>query len=193
MLRSAYYRLVKRIFIYSANARGIQVPGSVSFLGKPIIRRSPDSTIRIGGFCVLISSSRSTALGVNHAVVLRTLLPGATLSIGNHVGMSGGSICAAYRVEIGDHCLLGANVTIADTDFHHLYSNHRRYEGVPSPSPDDAVRIGRNVFLGAGSIVLKGVVIGDDCIIGAGSVVTRSMPAGSVCVGSPARVVRNWR
>ena len=50
------------------------------------------------------------------------------------------------------------------------------------------VRIGRNVWIGAGAIILPGVSIGDDALIGAGSVVTRDVPAGATAFGNPARV-----
>ena len=52
------------------------------------------------------------------------------------------------------------------------------------------VRIGSNVWLGAGAIVLPGVSIGDNTVIGAGSVVTKDIPANVVAVGNPCRVLR---
>ncbi|WP_286202790.1 DapH/DapD/GlmU-related protein [Burkholderia sp. THE68] len=50
------------------------------------------------------------------------------------------------------------------------------------------IRIGRNVWIGAGAIILPGVTIGDDALIGAGSIVTRDVPAGMTAVGNPARI-----
>jgi maltose O-acetyltransferase len=50
------------------------------------------------------------------------------------------------------------------------------------------MRIGENVWIGSGAIILPGVTIGDDAIIGAGSVVTRDVPAGATVMGNPARV-----
>ncbi len=52
------------------------------------------------------------------------------------------------------------------------------------------MRIGRNVWIGGGAIILSGVTLGDDAIIGAGSVVTRDVAAGVTVVGSPARPVK---
>ncbi|WP_040149518.1 DapH/DapD/GlmU-related protein, partial [Xanthomonas citri] len=50
------------------------------------------------------------------------------------------------------------------------------------------IRVGRNVWIGGGAIILPGVCIGDDAVIGAGAVVTRDVPAGAIAVGNPARV-----
>jgi acetyltransferase-like isoleucine patch superfamily enzyme len=50
--------------------------------------------------------------------------------------------------------------------------------------------IGRNVFIGTGSIVLKGVHIGDNSVIGACSVVTHDIPGNTIAAGNPCRVVR---
>jgi serine acetyltransferase len=50
------------------------------------------------------------------------------------------------------------------------------------------VRIGRNVWIASGAIILPGVTVGDDAIIGAGSVVTCDVPAGATALGNPARV-----
>ncbi|MBQ3301685.1 MAG: maltose O-acetyltransferase, partial [Eggerthellaceae bacterium] len=52
------------------------------------------------------------------------------------------------------------------------------------------VRIGNDVWVGAGAIILAGVTIGDKAVIGAGSVVTRDVPERVVVAGSPARVIR---
>ena len=53
------------------------------------------------------------------------------------------------------------------------------------------VHIGKNVWIGSGSIVLGGVTIGDNAVIGAGSVVTKDIPENMIAVGSPARVIRS--
>jgi len=52
------------------------------------------------------------------------------------------------------------------------------------------ISIGKDCWIGAGSIILGGVTIGDGTTIGAGSVVTRDVPAGVVAAGNPCRVIR---
>lgn len=54
------------------------------------------------------------------------------------------------------------------------------------------VKIGDDVFVGAGTIILPGVTVGNRVVIGAGSVVSRNIPDNSVAVGSPARVVDSY-
>jgi maltose O-acetyltransferase len=49
------------------------------------------------------------------------------------------------------------------------------------------VRIGSDVWIGGGAIILPGVTIGDGAVIGAGSVVTRDVGAGLIVAGNPAR------
>jgi len=69
--------------------------------------------------------------------------------------------------------------------------------GVPWPdgNPQSAIeaapiRIGRDVWFGAGVRVLGGVTVGDQAVVGAGAVADQSVPDRGVAVGVPARVVR---
>jgi len=55
------------------------------------------------------------------------------------------------------------------------------------------VTIGRNVFIGMNSVVLKGVTIGDNSVIGANSLVTRDIPADVIAAGNPCRMIRSLR
>ncbi len=86
-------------------------------------------------------------------------------------------------VEIGDMTQIGPAVQLMTAD--HPRDPAVRRQGLEFGRP---IRIGRNVWIGAGAIVLPGVTIGDDALVGAGSVVTRDVPAGATVVGNPARV-----
>jgi len=50
------------------------------------------------------------------------------------------------------------------------------------------VIIGKNVWIGGGTIILPGVTIGDNTVIGAGSVVTKDIPADTIAYGNPCKV-----
>jgi len=49
--------------------------------------------------------------------------------------------------------------------------------------------IKEDVWIGAKSIVLKGVTIGKGAIVGAGAVVTKNIPSYKIAVGVPAKVI----
>ena len=85
-------------------------------------------------------------------------------------------------IDIGDDVQIAPAVQLY-TATHPLDATERR-SGIEGAKP---IRIGNNVWLGGGAIVLAGVTIGDDAVIGAGSVVTRDVPAGVLVVGNPAR------
>lgn len=187
-IRLAWWRIVVPILV---RRLGIKFGNNVIFMGMPIISMQPNSQIAIGDRVSLCSVSEFTALGVNHPVVLRTLRPSARIEIGDDTGISGASICAAAEVRIGKQCLFGANVVIADTDFHAIKPENRRYNNDPEDIAVAPVFIGDNVFIGTGTIVLKGVTIGNNSVIGAGSVVTKNVPENSIAVGKPARVIND--
>lgn len=171
-------------------AQGVELGVGVRFYGMPLVGMAKGSRIRLGDRVVLCSDSRFTALGLNHPVVLRTLRPGAEIVIGNDCGISGGSICAAIRVELGNECLLGANVTIADTDFHAIKRDGRRFNNNPQEIGAAPVKIEDNVFIGKGAVVLKDVRVGRNSVIGTSSVVTKDVPPDSIAAGNPARILR---
>lgn len=191
-IRSELNRLINAGLVANVRAKGAQVGEGVTFYGKPIVACWPDSQIIIGAGTVITSLSSRTALGINHRAVLRTMRPDARISLGERVGISGGSICAVNAISIGDGSMLGANCSVFDTDFHALRDLSRRDSGLPPADSGDEVHIGRNVFIGTNAMVLKGVTIGDHAVVGAGSVVTKPVPAGAFVAGVPARVLETW-
>ena len=80
----------------------------------------------------------------------------------------------------------------------HPTSAHERF-GPPQPDGSFSfcrtqtapVKIGNNVWIGGGSILLPGVTVGDNVVIGAGSVVTRDIPDNVIACGNPCRVIRD--
>jgi acetyltransferase-like isoleucine patch superfamily enzyme len=159
-----------------------------SFYGLPIIQKHRQSTMSFGEGFSLRSSLASNPLGANHPVILSTLKAGAVLQIGEHFGMTGGSICAASRIEIGDHVAIGANCCIVDTDFHPLAAALRHEH--PQDGQSAPITIGDQVFIGMNCLILKGVTIGKNSVIGAGSVVTKNVPENVIFAGNPAGFIR---
>ena len=89
-------------------------------------------------------------------------------------------------IFVGSHTMIGPNVTICTAS--HPLSPALREKALQYNRP---VRIGENVWIGAGVTILPGVTIGDRSVIGAGSLVLRDVPSDVVVAGSPARVLRS--
>jgi acetyltransferase-like isoleucine patch superfamily enzyme len=165
-----------------------KLKNTVNIFGWPIVSVKRGSKMEIGKNLTLISESFFSEPGVNHPVILRTLTSNANLRIGDDVGISGGGICCAEKISIGNNVMMGANTFITDTDFHPVYHENRRYskENIKT-SP---VRIEDNVFLGMNVIVLKGVKIGKNSIIAAGSIVSSDIEENCIAGGIPARKIK---
>ncbi|MCU0650102.1 MAG: acyltransferase [Gemmatimonadaceae bacterium] len=115
----------------------------------------------------------------------------AVIRIGDHVYIGHNALLSAARgIEIGDHCLFSNDVSILDSPGHPLDPTRRRQGTPPNDDEIRPVRIGRNVWLGLGVLVLPGAEIGDDSVIAAHSVVTGAIPSGVLAAGAPARVIR---
>lgn len=109
------------------------------------------------------------------------------LKVGSNIAVMDGVIIDpghCFLISIGDNVTLAPRVHILAHD-----ASTKRELGYTRISK---VKIGSNVFVGAGSIILPGVSIGDKCIIGAGSVVTHDIPENSVAVGNPCRVLKSY-
>lgn len=89
------------------------------------------------------------------------------------------------HIYVGDHVMFGPNVTVV-TAGHPVERTLRN----KAWQFNRDVHIGKNVWIGAGAVVLPGVTIGENTVIGAGSIVTKDIPANVVAVGNPCRVMR---
>lgn len=172
------------------NFKNIEIGSNPVFYGMPHLNIARGGKVVIGDNVVLCSTSAGNPLGVNHRIVLSVVFPDAKIIVGNNTGISGAAICAAKSVSIGNDCLLGANITITDYDFHSVKPNGRRYNTNFNDIGCKPVVIEDNVWLGMNTTVLKGVTIGENSIIAAGSVVTKSVPSDCIAGGNPARVIK---
>lgn len=106
------------------------------------------------------------------------------LTMGEDVNIQHGCLIDenhCWHITIGDRVTMAPNVHILAHD-----ASIKRSTGYAKIGK---VRIGSDVFIGAGSIILPGVEVGSNTIIGAGSIVTRDLPSGVVAGGNPAKVI----
>ena len=108
----------------------------------------------------------------------------SNVRIGNGVGIfENTEINPSEPVEIGDNCGIGGDVMIW---------THGAWLDVTKGFPAEfgPVKIGKDVWLPARSIVLPNVTIGNDVVIGINSIINRSLPSGCLAAGSPCKVIK---
>jgi acetyltransferase-like isoleucine patch superfamily enzyme len=135
--------------------------------------------ISIGKFCML---GRHTILGCKNSDII----------IGDHVGISPHSIIHAVDtsgVTVEENVVIGPMVYLAGGGNYH-------FERTDIPISEQGmdfkggIRIGKNCWLGANTVVLDGITIGHDTIIGAGSVVSKDLPPFAIALGNPAKIIK---
>ncbi|ERF83194.1 sugar O-acetyltransferase [Bradyrhizobium viridifuturi] len=108
---------------------------------------------------------------------------GSNISLGDGVFLNFNCVILdVVEVVIGDRTQIGPAVQIYTAD--HPRDAETRRAGLEFGRP---IRIGSDVWIGGGAIILPGVTIGDGALVGAGSVVTRDVAAGTIVAGNPAR------
>lgn len=149
--------------------------------------------------CGLVFRKKSVVLiedsvhNIKNVKILNNNGNSSVLYIGKNFNCNGCEIRLwEYRnVFIGSECMFSWDVKIFTSDGHAIVDNF----GNLINTPDDVV-IADNVWLGYGSVLLKGTSINYGSVVGAGSIVTKKFLDNNVIIaGSPANVIRggvNW-
>lgn len=186
-VQRSYWNLSGRLYL---KLNGVEYGSEVILRGIPFISKHPQSRIIIGENVKIVSSFKANPVGLCTKSILCTESPGSIIRIGNNTGLSGVVLHAREMIEIGQYVNIGGNVSIYDHDFHPIRLQDRRNNDITKLEVS-SVKIGNDVFIGARSIILKGVTIGDGAIVGAGSVVTKDVPEHAIVAGNPAVVKKN--
>lgn len=140
-------------------------------------------------FCLFKKCGKKVIIGRNCNLTYNNI------TIGNDVSIGENAVFMATRAEIiiGDHVMFGPHVFVI-TGGHRLDLVGRIMKSIKnkeklSENDKDVVFKGDN-WIGANSIILKGVVVGQGSVIAAGSVVTKDIEPYSIYGGVPAKKIK---
>jgi acetyltransferase-like isoleucine patch superfamily enzyme len=153
-----------------------------------------DGNISIGTNCHVYRFTEmrgNISLGENCVVGSFAILStarDATIRIGTQSYINSYNVLGANAaIDIGDNCIFAAFVQITDAshgiDDPSIATRHSASSAAP-------VRVGDNVWLGSGVMVMMGSSIGNDSVVGAQSLVRGDLPERSISFGTPAIVHR---
>ncbi len=167
--------------------------------GVPFIYNTKGARIKLGNNVTIKSSFLSNLVGLYSRTIIVTRAPGAEITIGDNVGISGATIYARKGIYIGDNTCVGGNCKILDNDFHPIELETRNKllrdpkGGDSDLVPAKPIHIGKDCFIGCNTLILKGTTLGDGCVVGAGAVVSGQFGDNQVIAGNPAKVIRTLK
>lgn len=148
------------------------IPGMVGFVVRNTILSCLAKSV--GGFCWI-----QPRVTIVHA---------SKLSVGKFFGVNSGTyINAIGGITMGNHVLIGSNVTIS-SGRHPIEGRHPPVfsrETIPLP-----IIIEDDVWIGAGAVIMPGITLRKGTVVGANAVVTKDTDEYAIVVGVPARIVR---
>jgi len=165
----------------------VKIGKGIRLFGKLIYSIDKTAEVKLGNNIQFRSDTKYNFVGVNKPVSI-AVSKNASLDIGENCGFSGTSIYASKCIKIGKYCNFGGNTFLWDTDFHPIHNLARRSSTIGAEAEN--IEIEDDVFIGANSIILKGVSIGARSVIGAGAVVTKDVPKEEIWAGNPAKFIK---
>lgn len=170
-------RILNRIIVFAYNKKGIHIDMDCNVaegvLLQPGVRNGVSGSLNVAGRCELSKGVVIKCYGGNVRIGQNTFL-------GEYVVIYGhGGIEIGQNTLIAMHtCIISSNHTVPDKN-----TFIRSQGDILLP-----VKIGNDVWIGAGAKILGGVTIGDGCVVGAGAVVTKNLPCYSIALGVPAQI-----
>lgn len=182
-IRLSFWRNLLRIFYYEPIFRyrcehvgkNLTLTGGLPYISSGL-------KIRIGDDCIIYAPSNFELVDVNNRGIL---------NIGNNTMIGHRNVISvASRIDIGNYVTFSPEIRVRDNDGHHFDPVKRRKNiGIEKENIKPVV-IEDDVWIGAFTLINKGVRIGRGAIIGAGSVVTKDIPPLCIAAGNPAKVIK---
>jgi acetyltransferase-like isoleucine patch superfamily enzyme len=157
--------------------------------GVPMVKLSTHAKIILGNNVTLNSRNDGYHANMHSPVKLYADKNNALIRIGHNTRINGACLHAHSMIEIGDNCLIAANVQIMDGNGHEVcFENPTNRINTSSKAKN--IYIEDNVWIGLNSIILPGVRIGQGSIIAANTVVTKDVPPMVIFAGNPGKIVK---
>lgn len=157
--------------------------------GIPYIMVARNGEMEIGRDFAMNNGTKHNPIGCSQPCTF-FVDNGCKITIGNNVGVSQAALIALADITIGDNVKIGGGTALYTSDFHSLDPKVRASSEDFKHRKSAPIIVCDNAFIGARSIILKGVTIGEAAIVGAGSVVTKSIPPREIWAGNPAKFIR---
>ena len=147
-----------------------------SFLLRLLHPEIKKGNIVIGDYFSCNNKLSSNSVGIFQPCFFNISSSNSKIIIGDNVGISGSTINATTTISIGDNTIIGSGCLISDTDSHPILAADRNRNDWYLYTNSKPINIGKNVFIGARSIILKGVNIGNGAVVGGGECCYKRCP-----------------
>lgn len=184
-LKHILIQALSRLGCILLHMKGVNTGKGVILSNFPIIRKCHGSNISIGNRVTLHSMRRMNPV-LTCRTCIATISEKAKIILSDGCGVSGTTMIAVNSIFIGKDTLIGADSLIIDNDMHYPLSGSKWGNTWGQREQGKPIHIGAGCFIGARSIILKGVIIGDGAVVAAGAVVARDVPSGCLAAGNPA-------
>lgn len=155
----------------------LEIKNDSRLIGCEIYIKGSNNKLIIGNKC-----------DINNSTILLDT-EGGVITIGDKTTIGKAMIVSleSYPITIGENCMISYDVEIRNTDSHEIIDlNTKKRINYGKP-----VEIMKNVWLGAGSRILKGVVLEEGAIVAMGSLVTKRVMKNTIVGGTPAKLIKN--
>lgn len=192
-----YFDIWQLVYAYIFRPKNLFISSKIRFTNKGklntngpfyfgILSNRLNSTTKDRGILELTSQGHfSIGKNVRVAAGCKLYINGS-LQIGDNTFINPNTfVLSNCAVKIGNNCAISWNCQLIDDDVHKIVLNGEK------KISSAAIEIGNRVWIGANSVIMKGVKIGDGAVVAAGSVVTKDVAPKTLVGGSPAKLIRD--